>query len=355
MLNKDFHKFIKERYPNTLAQKNKDEYPSEISRLVSENKIEVHSIKKQQIENFNNTMKTLSKKNGAFLKTNFDDPNFKIEMDYPRNKFIQDIEDALQGLSPAEKQKITEYFGFEISKLDGKSFMFGYPRVLKDKEKFYTPIEKKLEKLVKKFTVENKIKVPGNPALSKELNDIFDVFPELKGIIGKTQHRVHDFTLDIHTLKVLQGVMKNLKYQKLSIEDKKTLSLSALLHDISKKEGLVDKQHPQNSANDAYRLLDKINLYKAEKIRIYTLIQNHDWLEKYNQKDLSPQQKIEKAQQIAYRLKDGNNFELASILTEADLKGVNKNNAFYNNYKQALNNGIKKISALVSKMQTSTV
>ena len=48
-----------------------------------------------------------------------------------------------------------------------------------------------------------------SPRVAKELNDITKAFPELYTIIGKGQHKTHSYDVGIHTLNVLQDVMKN--------------------------------------------------------------------------------------------------------------------------------------------------
>ena len=57
-----------------------------------------------------------------------------------------------------------------------------------------------------------------------EAKAVFDAliqgFPEFTSIIGKVQHGTHAYTVDIHTLKVLQDVMNDPYYNRLSDMDK---------------------------------------------------------------------------------------------------------------------------------------
>lgn len=355
LFNEDFQKFIVEKYGKNLIPTDQATYCATLSKLARESRLEVNKLKPQEIERYNNAINKLAESNGAFLRTNLEDPNFRMELEYPRDSFMSDVESALTGMSTAEKQKIMDYFGFEISQQNGKLVMSGYPMVIKDKKIPNDPAYKKVAELVERFTDNNKVKIKDNPELAATLNDVFDAFPELKAIIGKEQHGMHSYSLDVHTLKVLQGVMANPKYKSLSPNDQKALALATLLHDISKKEGLIDKQHPQNSAYDAYQLASKLGLSKDEQRQIYKLVKFHDWLEQYNKPGISTEERTKIAQMLAFELKDGNNYELAAMLTDADLKAVTRNGSFHNQFKDVYAQGVKEISALINKIKTSEI
>lgn len=148
-------------------------------------------------------------------------------------------------------------------------------------------IIERMRPLVEKFSNNNNSTVKNNPELAQELNNIVKAFPEFLTTIGRKQHGTHDFTIDIHTLKVLQGVITNSRFQKLPEADRKLLQIATLMHDLTKAEGLKDKLHPQYAAYDTYYILEKMNLTEAEKLKVYQLIKNHDWLERF----IQPEQK----------------------------------------------------------------
>ena len=88
------------------------------------------------------------------------------------------------------------------------------------------------------------------------------------------------------------------------------------------EENDIDSKHPYNSALDAYHLTSKLGLKNATRLNIYELIKNHDWLKEYATGKLN-------AKDIAFELRQGNSFQMASILTASDLKAIKKNNQFY--------------------------
>ena len=353
--NDDFQNFINKKYGKNLIPNNKEAYCSLLSKLVRESGLETNPNNQKTIDNFNQTINNIADSDGAFLKTNLKDPDFKIELEYSREQFIVDIEKVLDGIPTNEKQKIMDYFGFEISTQGGKSVISGYPISLRNRTLPNDPIYKQVDAIVKRFSEDNSIKIKNNPELSAQLNNIFEAIPELKAIIGKKQHETHSYTVDIHTLNVLQEVMRNPNFKNLSVNDQKILTISTLLHDISKQEGIIDKQHPQNSAFDAYTLCSKLGLTKKEQKQVHKIIKYHDWLEKYNNPDLSNIERKEFAQFIAYELKNQNDFELAAMLTEADLKGVSADGYFYDKYKNVYNNGVNEISKLIEEIKSTEI
>ena len=288
---------------------------------------------------FYRTMSEMEKLDGSFLNVDLENPSFKIQLKYSRADFIQDIYSAISKYSDAQKMDYTGVFGFVLEKNENKITLKGYPSVANLQEETSFPFSK-IFHYVNLFTNENEIEIVGNPELTKCLNNIIKVFPEFLTMIGKLQHPTHNYTVDVHTLKVLQGVMTNEKYRSLPDEDKKALQTAVLMHDITKKEGEIDKSHPICSSKDAAFILNRFNLSNEEKTKICLLIRNHDWLERYNKKMTS-------ALEFAKELKDGNNFLMLCILAEADLKAVQRGGVFYHKYCDILNQGAKEISTLI--------
>lgn len=353
-----------------IIPQNKDEYCALLPILVKSVGIDTRPVSREVIDNFNKATDEMSKPDSEFLNTNITKDGFKLELDYPRKDFINDVLKEVSDLPDNEKMKVYDYFGFELKKDKNNTVqMNGYPVNINkkltwiDKDETRAVIEN-VRPLVERFTADNKITIEGKPELTKEMNDIVELFPEFKSVIGKEQHKTHDYTVDVHTLKVLQGVMSNPKYKTLSAEDKKLLDIATLMHDLTKAEGMIDKTHPQYSAYDTYYILDKMKMPEKDKIKVYQLIKNHDWSEKYNKKvylggghfrDKTPQERRKAAKDIAFELRDGDNFKMASILAEADIKGVQESGAFYDKYKDALFEGEKEISALVNKIQETSI
>lgn len=365
-----------EKYSNLLdspiVPKNKEEYCNLLPKLVKSIGIDTRPVTEEVIDGFNNAMKDMAEPTSEFLNTKFTKNEPKLELEYSRKEFIKDVQEQTKDLPDAEKMKVFDYFGFDLKHdREGNLQMHGYPVNLNNGVKLSEisdektkEIVEKVRSLVNKFSNDNKVQIDGKPELTKQINDILEFLPEIRTTIGKKQHKTHDLTVDVHTLKVLQGVMSDERYQNLSDEDKKILNIATILHDLTKAEGVDDKTHAPYSAYDAYHILDKMNMPEKDKLKVYQIIKNHEWLAKYNKKiKISPNEYREKtavekdkiAKDIAFELKDGNNFELAHILTKADLKGVKETNEFFDKYSVALNEATNKIKPLIDKIQNTAI
>ena len=338
---------------------NQKEYCAILPKLVKSIGISTNELADDVKTGFYGALDSIEKPNSAFRKFDFEQKGLRLDLKYPRVKFISDILDILKPLTKEERKIVCNYFGFEINLKDGKDVLNGYPVSLNngaELAKIDNPrlkeIIAKMRPLVRDFSENNAFFIKGEPQLTSELNAIIRAFPELITEIGKKQHITHDYTLDIHTLRVLQGVINNPKYNNLPDNDKLALKIAALLHDITKQENLIDATHPSESAFDAYYLLQKLNLAEDEKLKIYQIIKDHDWLQRYNSQ---PYMRKEIAQDIAFDLRMGNSFEMASMLTEADMKAVKRNGKFFEGYRDILEQGEKEISDFVKQIKESAI
>ena len=297
---------------------------------------------------FFKTLECLEQPEGAFWNTDLSDCNFSIELKYPRQAFISDILKILSNYNSFQQTDITGLFGFITDKnIDGVNTIKGYPSVENlNKDDDISAVYSKIFHHVKLFTQENKVLVKDNKPLSDYLNIIVKALPEFLTVIGTIQHKTHSYSVDIHTLKVLQEVVKNQKYKNLPVEDRRVLQIAVLLHDITKKEGEIDKSHPACGAKDARFILNKLDLSAQINNKICLIIKNHDWLERYNKG-------LTSAIEFAHILKDENNFLMETILAEADLKAVKRDGEFYERYKDILHKGIEEIGAIISKHKSA--
>ena len=117
----------------------------------------------------------------------------------------------------------------------------------------------------------------------------------------------------------LANAINDPNYKNLSNSDKMILKLSALLHDIAKKENTNDINHPQRSAVVSGSILDRFIKNEDLKKRTLNLIRNHEWLKDYS----TSTDKERLAQIIAFQFRRDNDFELAKILTKADILSIN--------------------------------
>lgn len=348
---REFNKLMSSK----LLPQNNSEYCSMMGRLSHAIGINITKLPSGTIQRFYKAMENLADNKQGFMHLNFDKETPVLNLSYSLKDFKNDVWKLVRNAHYSDRTKALDYFGFELKSNDGKLELTGYPtgdkpdgRLAHIKDKDVLNLIKKVNPYVVKFTENNAISIKDHPNIASNLTEIVTAFPEFLTTIGKKQHGTHDFTLDVHLLKVLQGVMQNPEYEKLSSSSKKHIQLAALLHDITKAEGRPDFDHPRNSAFDVYYLLDKLGLSEREKLKIYHIIKNHDWLAKY---DFSSND----SKRIAFHLREGNAFKLCSMLTEADLKGVQKNDRFYDKHSAKLYKARKEISKYLYELQSTSI
>lgn len=243
------------------------------------------------------------------------DSGFSLK--YSRNEFLRDLSKEYQ----TNKNKTIFFKQLNITPIFSNENLTGYDGFLnieKLNQKTY------VYKICNKFLNQNKIETE-NDILTILLNSLIEEIPEFVNIMGKCQHRPQ--TLDIHTFLVLQNILNDDEYINLDVEDKTFLKTMAILHDISKREFIVDKSHPQSCADKAKEILKKVPLDEKLKSKVYFAIKNHHWLEYYNKNEIS-------AKDCAQLFKDKHTLKLFQMISDADLKGVDE--IFYNMYKDAL-------------------
>lgn len=348
---REFNKLMSSK----ILPKNSSEYCSIMGKLSHAIGINTTKLPSSTIQRFYKAMENLADIKQGFMHLNFNKETPVLDLSYSLKDFKNDVWNIVKDAHYSDRTKALDYFGFELKSNEGKLELTGYPsadkpdgRLAHIKDKDVLNLIKKVNTYVIKFTENNAISIKDHPNIANNLTEIVTAFPEFLTTIGKKQHGTHDFTLDIHLLKVLQGVMQNPEYEKLSNSSKKHIQLAALLHDITKAEGQPDFDHPRNSAFDVYYLLDKLGLSEREKLKIYHIIKNHDWLAKY---DFSSND----SKRIAFHLREGNAFKLCSMLTEADLKGVQKNDRFYDKHSAKLYKAKKEIGKYLYELQSTAI
>jgi [protein-PII] uridylyltransferase len=135
----------------------------------------------------------------------------------------------------------------------------------------------------------------------------------------------HQYTVDEHTLMALQSLWElpasDLKLAALAEESENDLwllKLALLLHDIGKGSG---KDHSQEAVRLARRFLDRTGLDEVDAATVLFLIENHLALSTVLQaRDLD---NPETARYIATLTKTGERLRLLTLMTYADIAGVN--------------------------------
>ncbi len=324
---------MKELFP--LIPTDRETYCSLLPAIVRSMCVETNTLTPKKVSAFNHSLSGLSD-NLAKL-TDADFANLHITQEFSREQFIKTILDKVKHLSAAERQKVYDYFGFELhrSKSNETGFsIIGYPVNLNNGKKLAEisdPATKSVVESIRadvvRFSEQNPIRC-NNPAIEKLLNDVVDVLPELRAQIGKKQHGAHDFTVFNHSLKVMQKISQDSNFKTLNESDKKVMMLAALLHDITKVEGISDKTHAAEGSFDAFFIAKKFNLTKDEEIKLYTLSRNHEWLGFVNTAK-NETELTKRLQSVAYDLRQDNLFELALMFTHADLRAVKLDDVFH--------------------------
>lgn len=250
---------------------------------------------------------------------------------YSRADFLEALSSICQ--SDEDKAILTQKVGItpiiEDNGVDKQ--ITGYDGLIQlDNLDLSNPKEKQIYTLLHKFIYENNV-ITGNKEFDEQLNTIINAFPEFINIIGKKQHGTHNYTLDVHSLLVLAYSINNPNYlSKLNSLDRSLLKVTSLFHDIMKNENVVDKGHQNLSSLYTRSILSKIFTSSEILDRVFGLIDNHHWLQEYSQSN----KKENTAQELAFRFRRPNDFDIAKIMAESDLKAVSS--SFYDLHKSML-------------------
>jgi hypothetical protein len=260
-----------------------------------------------------------------------------LPLKYTRKEFNSNIENLLKDLTPQEQNILLSHFGL----IRGSAGFDGLPNNVEYTDLNSSPqvleVAKKIKLEIEKFTSENKV-VTGNSDVDEILTSLISGLPEFTSIVGKEQHGTHAYSVDIHTLKVLQSAMNNPLYETLSDRDKTVLKISALCHDLGKRGGVVDDGHATVSAEYVAAILNKFSFPQGMKDRIIDIVNNHHWFAAFNSGNID-------AQDVAIRCRRPEDFVIYELLAKADLENVNdtfhfektngtKNQVEFNQYMQ---------------------
>ena len=347
-----------------LLPKNSEEYCELVRNIVVSMGIETNEISPEQEKDFYDATISLAMDLANISDEEFN--NLEINQEYSKDEFIIDVYNLVKDLNKNERQKVYDYFGFElhhnrngvtVNEKGSRYSITGYPANLNNGNKLQSisdentkAVVEQVRDLVIKFTENNKISC-NKLNIEQSLNEIIKTMPEIRPLIGKVQHRTHDFDIMKHSLKVMQKIIQNENFASLNDSDKKLLLVASLLHDCTKAEGKRDGTHAIESAFDTFYIFQKLNLTKDEEIKLYSLVKHHEWLKEVN-KDFDTEAEEEKTiKSVAYDLHYGNLFEMAKIFTEADLKAVKKDDEFFERYQSIFNSKSNEIRAWIYELK----
>jgi len=238
-----------------------------------------------------------------------------LPLRYSRNEFNTKVEALLKDLPQDEVDILLKHFGLE----KGAAGFDGLPnnRIFDNKEvsKKAQQAALRIQHEIENFTVNNEVIIA-----DREVKEVFDGLikglPEFTSIVGKQQHGTHVYSVDIHTLKVLQSAMNDPFYKTLSDQDKTIIKYAILLHDLGKKGGVVDKGHAGLSADYTWSILDRYPFPPVMKDRIIDIVDNHHWFEAYNGNTAT-------AENVAVRCRRPKDLKIYEIFSKADFENVN--------------------------------
>jgi len=296
---------------NTKYQFNLANLKKELNRHINQTIIPTETSAINKIALFRNVLSNnpdVEKLIGTF---NFEQYAKKgLPLGYPRTQFLADLKEVLNSASDAIRKHVLKKL-----QIQPDIAFTSYEGILNiaDLNKA-SKIEQKVYDICKRFIYQNKVNT-GDMNFDNFLNSLIKGMPEFINIIGKQAHGAHDYSIDIHILQVLKNCIINENYKTLKDIDKTRLKIAVLMHDIAKKEGVVDKGHQELSALYARNILSKYTLPQSLKDDIYFLIQNHHWLQELNDSFIP-------IESVACNFRNPNDFLISKIFTYADLKSV---------------------------------
>ena len=330
---------LKEKAP--LIPRNKEEYCELLPSLVRSLGVETNKLSTEQIKNTNASTKNLA--NSLAQISDKDFAKLNISQEYSREDFINTVLEKTKDLSETERQKVFDYYGFELLKNDTNKTgytLYGYPVNLNNGHKLAEIRDVKTKAVVEslrndvvKFSKNNRIKCE-NPQVEQFLNEIVEVLPEIRTMIGKAQHGnngtrgAHAYDVMKHSLKVMQKISQDPKFAKLNESDKKVMLLASLMHDITKSEGHPDGYHSENGAFDVFFISKKFNLTPEEQTKLYKICKYHEWLNFVNTSK-SEGELTKRLQSVAFDLQQDNLVDMTEIFTHADLRAVKTDDSFH--------------------------
>ena len=243
-----------------------------------------------------------------------------LPLKYSRQAFKKNVKGILSDSSSDEKSEILNVFGLRKRASDFE----GMPNLSPNFDDLWFTTTKKAEKVnneLDNFLNKNEVLIKDKTA-KEILDNLIQGFPEFTSIAQKKQHKTHGYSVDIHTLKVLQDSMNNPLYETLSDEGKTILKMSVLMHDFGKKAEIIDEGHQYLSKDYSVDILKRFDFPDETKYRISTVIKNHHWFKAYNN-GLSDGMDL---------LDDCTNYEdfvIYKIFAKADLRNVSDNFMYF--------------------------
>ncbi|HEY9731716.1 MAG TPA: hypothetical protein V6C89_07380 [Drouetiella sp.] len=169
----------------------------------------------------------------------------------------------------------------------------------------------------------------GDGPLGRLMPSVFG-FASEGGIVGRRQHQVHDNTVDVHLLDVLEKAGKDPRFSKLLPQDQVNTLWASFLHDVAKRENMVDLDHGWTSTSTAWGVLRTLG-YPEGQIQRITDIMGRDFDLSYDPDNLNSKRFEDTAVLddvvTSYRMPGA--LDMVSILNASDIQSVKADGSWY--------------------------
>jgi hypothetical protein len=239
-----------------------------------------------------------------------------IPLKYSRNEFVKKINSMLLNLDINEQNIILNHFGIFKGNDGFDGILLNKPFTNKNVSPKAQEIAENIKNEIELFTAKNKVNT-GDKDADTVLSSLIQGLPEFTSVVGKKQHGEHIYSVDIHSLKVLQSAINHPLYNTLSDKSKVALKLSILFHDLGKKGCVVDHGHAILSSIFAETILQKFPFDEDFKNRILNIVENHHWNTGYSWGELE-------AHDIAALCRHPEDLAIYAIFSKGDFENINK-------------------------------
>lgn len=277
-----------------------------------------------------------------------------ISLSYSRTQLKENLLQNLSGEKTLNgKNSILLKFGLqfppELNSASKPHIINGLP-IYKPQIENLSSVERRINSEIYNFLHKNTIVLPkGFESYKHPLELICKALPEFMFTIGSKQHKTHSKFLAEHIIMTFQENLKNPLYETLSSSERKVLGITTLLHDINKTENTIDPTHPQNSAKSAALIMKRFDTIPIQDKRtVVYMIKNHHWLGKITSDKDFPENTVNN---LASIFKRGNDFVMAKIFAESDLRSVN--DYFFDLYGSKINSDMCK--AIAEKIASNKI
>lgn len=179
------------------------------------------------------------------------------------------------------------------------------------------------------FNVNELRRMIGDGPLGKLMPSVFGK-AEQGGIVGREQHKTHDFTLDNHLLGVVERAKNDRQFKELMPNDQVNVLWAALLHDVGKMENMVDFDHNRTSVSMAWGVLRSLG-YSDTRIQRITDIMSKDAELSFNPdvKNSVTLRDQKAMDDVVNNYRHADALKMVAILNRSDIKSVKKNEAWF--------------------------